>query len=160
MRNGTSEKQAPEIVDAEPQVTMSMREVVPMAEIRDFFDRSFTMLAEVIERQELTIVAPAHAMYRGAPGETADVEVGFRTEPTADPEGLVMLGRLPGGRVARAVHVGNYERLSESWERLRAWVDDEGLVPTDEFWEVYLTEPTPDADPDDMRTELNWLLGD
>lgn len=36
-----------------------------------------------------------------------------------------------------------------------------GRVPWSELpalWEVYLTEPSPDMDPADLRTELNWLL--
>ncbi|MGA9275533.1 GyrI-like domain-containing protein [Ilumatobacter sp.] len=160
MTNHTTDNQSPEIVEVEPRVTASVRAVVSMSEIREFFDRSFGLLAGVIERQKLTITGPAFALYRGEPGETADVELGFETDPQPTPEGDVTVGRLRGGRVARTVHVGNYDNLATSWQRLRDWIDDQGLSAAAEFWEVYLTEPTPDADPDDMRTELNWPIAD
>jgi effector-binding domain-containing protein len=160
MTDSASDDIPPEIVVVEPRATMSRREIVPMSEIRDFFDRSFAMLAEVIDRQGLTVIGPAFARYRGEPAEHVDVEVGYETDPHGDPDGAVTLGRLPGGRVARTVHAGNYDELADSWDRLRAWIDQQGLTPAADVWEVYLTEPTPDAHPDDMRTELNWSVGD
>ena len=57
------------------------------------------------------------------------------------------------------VHAGSFDTLSSAWERLGSWINDQGLTPTQVYWEVYLTEPTPDMDPADLRTELNWLLG-
>ena len=58
------------------------------------------------------------------------------------------------------VHHGGYDELSVSWERLRAWMDDGDVTAGPVFWEVYLTEPSPNMDPADLRTELNWLLAD
>jgi effector-binding domain-containing protein len=58
--------------------------------------------------------------------------------------------------VARVVHAGSFDGLSEAWQRLGAWIGEQGLEPSDDYWEVYLTEPSPDMDPADLRTELNW----
>ena len=33
-----------------------------------------------------------------------------------------------------------------------------GRAPAFPFWEVYVTEPTPDVDPGSMRTDLFWPL--
>ena len=63
-----------------------------------------------------------------------------------------------GGRVARTVHAGGYDGLGEAWGSLIGWAAEQGLAPTGEMWEVYLTEPTPDGDPADNRTELNLQL--
>ena len=43
-------------------------------------------------------------------------------------------------------------------ERLAAWMGEQGLTPGPVLWEVYVTEPSPDMDPADLRSELNWLL--
>ena len=58
------------------------------------------------------------------------------------------------------VHLGSYDKLVASWERLGAWMGEQGLTPGPLLWEVYVTEPSPDMDPADLRSELNWLLGD
>jgi len=67
-------------------------------------------------------------------------------------------GSLPAGRVARLVHVGGYDGLGESWGRLGAWIAEQNLAPGTVIWEVYVTEPNPDMDPADLRTELYWTL--
>jgi effector-binding domain-containing protein len=41
---------------------------------------------------------------------------------------------------------------------LGTWIGEQDLIPSRVFWEVYLTEPTPDTDPADLRTELDWLV--
>lgn len=33
-----------------------------------------------------------------------------------------------------------------------------GVVPVSALREFYVTQPTPEMDPDDLRTELNWPL--
>jgi effector-binding domain-containing protein len=72
--------------------------------------------------------------------------------------GEVVASSLPGGDVARLSHLGSYDRLSESWGRLGTWIGEQGRRPGPRFWEVYVTEPTPEADPASMRTDLYWLL--
>ena len=70
------------------------------------------------------------------------------------------VGSLPAGRAARLVHHGSYDELGSSWERLARWMRDQRLEPAAFFWEVYVTEPSPDMDPADLRTELIWPVAD
>ena len=83
------------------------------------------------------------------------MEVGFTTDAPVREEGRVVAASLPGTRVARLVHHGAFDRLGSSWERLLEWTREQGLTPGAGMWEVYLTEPSPEMDPDDLRTELN-----
>lgn len=147
---------APELVDVTEVTTAVIGGVVDMAEIAAFFDSSFTRLAPVVAGQGVAIVGPAFALYHGAPGATADLEVGFPTAAAIANDGDVRASRLPGGRIARLVHVGSFDALGESWGRLGAWIAEQDLVAGDDLWEVYVTEPSPDMDPADLRTELNW----
>ena len=101
-------------------------------------------------------MGPAFALYHGTPGAVADLEVGFPTTGNVEAEGDVVAGALPGGRVARLVHEGSFDQLGSSWQRLADWIAAQGLHPGTELWEVYVTEPSPDMDPADLRTELNW----
>ncbi|SCK55388.1 effector-binding domain-containing protein [Streptomyces sp. WMMB 714] len=150
----------PELVTVGPAVTAVVRGVVPMAGLRDFFDGSFRELAAVVSKQQLAVQGPAFALYHGVPGGTADLEVGFATDRPVTPEGQVAPGTLPAARVARVVHCGSFDALGNSWGRLGAWIGEQGLTPGEDMWECYLTEPSPDMDPDDLRTELNWPVRD
>jgi len=140
--------------------TAVIRGVVPVGELADFFDRSFSTLAEVTSSQDVETTGPAFALYNGQPGESADLEVGFPTAHPVEPAGGVEVGALPAGRAARLVHHGSYDELASSWEQLGRWVDDHGLRPAHTFWEVYTTEPSPEMDPADLRTELIWPVTD
>lgn len=61
---------------------------------------------------------------------------------------------LPGGRVAVLTHLGPYETLPSAWNQLMQFLDERGLRPGSHYGEVYVTEPTPTADPATMRTDI------
>ena len=150
----------PEVVSLDPATTATIRDVVAIDELPAFFDRAFSSLAELISAQGVSITGPAFSLYHDHPSATADVEVGFPTDRPIDPAGGAAPGSLPGGRVARIVHEGGYDELAGAWDQLGAWMSEHGLSFRMPFWEVYLTEPSPDMDPADLRTELNHPVGD
>ncbi len=154
--SAATDQPIPELLTIEPVITAVVKGTISPKEVRDFFDRSFSVLAEAIKSQGVSITGPAFGLYRGMPDETMDLEVGFPTDRPIEPDGSAEAGELPGGQVARLVHAGSYDRLSEAWQRLGAWIAEQGLTPGETYWEVYVTEPSPDMNPDDLRTELNW----
>jgi effector-binding domain-containing protein len=146
----------PELVSAEPVTTAVVRGIVPVAGLREFFDASFTDLARTTAEQGVALLGPAFGLYRGPFGDTVDLEVGFPVDRAVRTDGNVVASRLPGGRVARMTHSGSFDGLVESWMRLAAWLRAQGHSPADERWESYVTQPSPEMDPRDLRTELSW----
>ncbi|WP_192796673.1 GyrI-like domain-containing protein [Serinicoccus kebangsaanensis] len=131
---------------------------VPVADVRTFFDSGFGTLADALQQQGAEPTGPAFARYAREPGDTMDVEVGFPVGPAVEATDAVQVTELPGGPAARLVHEGAYDDLGTSWERLVSWARDQGATPLGWFYEEYLTEPTPGADPADMRTRLTLPL--
>ncbi|MER5885332.1 GyrI-like domain-containing protein [Streptomyces sp. NPDC001941] len=156
----TGGAEEPRLVRLAPATTAVVRDVVAPAELRAFFDTSFGALARTLASQQLAVAGPAFGLYHGVPGESVDLEVGFVTDRPVAAEGSVVPGSLPGGRVARLTHHGSFDTLGASWERLRGWMREQGLTAGEDLWEVYVTQPTPDMDPADLRTELNWPVAD
>ena len=154
----STESAEPVVVEVEEVVAAVVAGVVPMGELPTFFDRSFNAIAHAVAEQGRTITGPAYARYHGPLGETADLEVGFPTDAPVSPVGDVRPGGLPAATVARAIHTGSYEQLGTSWGELAQWMSTQGHTPGSDIWEVYLTEPTPDVDPADLRTQLNWVV--
>jgi effector-binding domain-containing protein len=146
----------PTLVDIEEIPTAVIRGMVDMTELASFFDASFSRLSSAVAAQDVAVIGPAFALYHGAPSAVADLEVGFPTSGTVETDGDVLASRLPGGRVAKVIHEGSFDQLGSSWRRLATWITAAGLAPGDDFWEVYVTEPSPDMDPADLRTELYW----
>jgi effector-binding domain-containing protein len=152
----TSSPGTPELTNVTATSTAVIRAVVPMTGIAEFFDRSFTTLADVLAGQNVAITGPAFALYHGQPTDTADLEVGFPTDEPVTPAEGVEAGSLPEGRAARLVHHGGYDQLGSSWGQLARWMSEQGLEPAASCWEVYVTQPSPEMDPADLRTELIW----
>jgi effector-binding domain-containing protein len=149
----------PELVSVEGVTTAVVRGQVRVDRLPDFFDASFTDLARTTAEQGIAILGPAYALYRGPFEDTVDLEVGFPVDRPVRAAGEVAPGRLPGGRVARVTHSGGYDGLGDAWAGLAAWLSAQGLAPSAERWEVYVTQPSPEMDPADLRTELVWPVG-
>jgi effector-binding domain-containing protein len=148
----------PELVNLEPATTAVIRGVVPVASLRDFFDDSFRTLAHVLAAQRVNVLSPAFGLYHGTPGESLDLEVGFATDRPVQPGDGVVTSSLPGGRAGRLTHSGSFDGLGSSWQRLHSWIQAQGLSPRPQRWESYITRPSPEMNPRDLRTDLTWPL--
>jgi effector-binding domain-containing protein len=81
-------------------------------------------------------------------------EVGFPVLRPAPHVGRVEPGRLPGGRIGSIVHIGPYEGLARTYERLHRWLAELGQRPAGPMWEVYWSDPETEPDPATWRTEI------
>ncbi|RZU63113.1 GyrI-like domain-containing protein [Zhihengliuella halotolerans] len=133
---------------------------VALADLTSFYDAAFAALGEVLAERNLTPVGPAFGLMTRPPTETMDLEVGFAIDHplegahTASSGVVVEPSILPEGTTAAASHLGAYDALGDAWEAFMAWIAEQGYAPQLPFWEVYVTEPSPDADPASMRTDL------
>ncbi|WP_433567113.1 GyrI-like domain-containing protein [Nocardia sp. CA-151230] len=148
----------PALITIQPTLTAAIRRVIPTTDIAQFFDISFRTLPETISGQGIGITSPAFCLYHGPFTDTVDLEVGFATDRAIRRHGEAGASALPGGRIAQLVHCGGFDGLAASWARLLSWVQDQGLNAGTTMWEVYLTKPSPEMDPRDLRTELNLTL--
>lgn len=159
----TTSDQGPTIAEVDERPTVSIRDRVPMNELTGFFDGSFATLAAVLGASGATPTGAPFALYRGIPTDEVDVEVGFPLDGPVE-EAVVaahpgtQASTLPGGEVATTVHRGGFDGLGGAWQSLAEWISAQGRTMGPIMWEVYLTEPSPDMDPAELRTELCWLL--
>lgn len=137
----------------------------PMDRMPEVFDTAFRAIFPAMAQHGLTPSGPAFALYHRAPDETADFEVGM---PLTEPSESVIEAAdgvrlepswLPGGRAARISHLGGFDQLSTAWAGFMGQVAVAGETPELPFWEVYVTEPSPEMDPVDLRTDLFTRLG-
>ena len=73
-------------------------------------------------------------------------------------EGEIEPGFLAGGPVAMAVHMGPYDRLSETYAAIERWIEANGFRTGGAPWESYITDPADDPDPSHWRTDVYWPL--
>ena len=109
-----------------------------------------------IERQGLKATGPPFAYYPATPTTVVTLEAGFPASDAVDPEGRVDAFELPGGTAVTTTHVGPYDTMEETYERMRTWMADHGYEPSPGMWEVYLTDPEDEPDPARWRTRIVW----
>ncbi len=58
--------------------------------------------------------------------------------------------------VVSAIHKGAYEETGKTYSRMFEWMKENKLMPAGQVMERYLTMPTPDTKPEDLRSEI-WI---
>jgi effector-binding domain-containing protein len=89
---------------------------------------------------------------------TADVEVTVPVNGQVRTEGEIISYTLPGGTMARIVHLGPYENAGESYERLFAWISERDLGVKGPIREIYYNDPR-DVKPEEIKTEILAPVG-
>ena len=146
-----------EVRHVEPQHTASVRQTVDRDNIADDLGRMFQLVTTALARQGVTPIGPPFARYHEW-GDEVDLEAGMPVATVIRPDGEVGPSSLPGGRAARALHVGAYEDLRNTYESIEAWMAASGRSASGGPWEVYLTDPSTEPDPRRWATEIIWPL--
>jgi effector-binding domain-containing protein len=144
------------VTDRSAQDTAVVRERVPVDELPQFFGRALHQAMTFLQAQGHHPVGPPIALYHGMPDGSVDVEAGFPVEAPITPGEGVTPGRLPGGRIVEAVHVGPYDAMEATYGEVMAWMSERRLTPAEEMWEVYLTDPDARPDPATWETRICW----
>ena len=144
---------------------------VAMSTISELFDAAFGTALPAAFARGLTPAGPAFALYTrltdGA-DPVADVEIGFPLdgplieqlddEPVEGGGLRVVASVLPAADVAVTTHLGGYDGLGQAWGEFLGQIGAMGRAPGTPFWETYVTEPSPDMDPADLRTDLYCVV--
>ena len=150
----------PEVVDLPAgRVVVGLRERVSMPELAAFFGRSVPVVLDEIFRQGIEPSGPPIAIYLHEAGQVFEVTVGF---PVDEPEvfrGALVIDELPQGRAVRAVHIGPYETLPETYAALGRWFTDRQVGIPRTMWEEYLEGPEAASGPSQYRTRVVYPLG-
>jgi effector-binding domain-containing protein len=90
----------------------------------------------------------------------SETSVEFETGvPVAAPfpgDGDVRAGEVGGCEAAVGVHVGPYDTIGQTYQKLQAWIEGQGRKPATVMWESYLTDPQQEPDSSKWRTEICW----
>lgn len=142
----------PEIVEMQPQNLAAIRERLPFDELPALYDRAFPLIFAALEKQGLTPIAPPIGVTHDMSDGVMDLSVTVPVEREIETDGEVHALTLPAGRFAQLLVKGGYDRLGDGYTHLMAWLEANNETVGDYMWEQYLTEPTPEGNPDDNET--------
>ena len=114
-------------------------------------------IAAYMGRNSIPFAGPPFAMYYNMDMDDLDVEIGFPVGKAEAGEGRVKAGKLPGGRMATATHLGPYTSIEETYNTLTAFVGQQGLETESYMYEEYLNSPE-DTPPEKLATSIYFIL--
>jgi effector-binding domain-containing protein len=144
------------IQQIERRSTVCMRITTRKEEIGKRIGDVLTQVGEYVERSGTRPAGPPYARYFRWSDEGVEVEIGVPVAERVAGDGRLIAGELPGGQVARTVHLGPYDSLTETYDALHDWISAQGREPAGAPWEVYLRTHADVANPSELTTEVVW----
>jgi effector-binding domain-containing protein len=159
-------EEAPRIVELAARPTVAVHVHGAANDIAGMFSDNLPRVFAKASALGATLASPAFGRYHEYSAEDVDVEIGVGVD--AVPEGLASLAEcepgdvgaseLPGGTAAVATHLGAYNTLSQTYDRLHEWIHQQGREEGPGPWESYVDDPSVVRDHALLRTEVVWPL--
>jgi AraC family transcriptional regulator len=145
-----------EIEDVPSQHVASTRATTIPAEIGQTFGQKIKIVGAFLQRtgaQRPALYIPATSI---TAQNTSTWRYGAPIDRDVPGDDDVQVHDLPGGRVAAAIHLGPYEGLPETYDALAEWISRQGYEREGAPWEVYITDPGEESDPERWETRIYW----
>jgi effector-binding domain-containing protein len=154
-------QQDPEAVlfvgDREPQLVLSIRANVPVAELPQAQGERLGELWHSMQARGLVPARPPFVRYHTFGETETDVEVGVPVSKGAAGDGRIEAGELPGGPAITTWHLGAHDSLGDAYDRLNAWLEEHDREAAGPAWEVYWwIDASQEPDPSSWPAPAEW----
>ena len=116
------------------------------ASIGRALEEAYGKVAAVMQKKGLEQAGAPLAFARswGKNGYVFDAGIPYSGDINEDEldKSPVQRGATPPGRIVRAVHIGPYATISESYQKVMAFMGAHGFQPAGDPWESYVSDPT------------------
>ncbi len=152
-----------EVKEIMEQPTLTIREMGTMATIPTRIGQIYSELIAFMDKRGIAPAGAPFAYWHNMNSENIskgvfDMECGFPVRMRIEGEGQIKASHLPGGKVITAIHIGPYEALAETYDKVQSWIQENGYQAKDDMWETYLTNPCEVPDKSEWMTEIFWPI--
>ena len=140
------------IIEVPSQTVVSVRRRVALDELPAFLGQAFGRLSEAIPERAVDPGEPPFVIYHEVAHDAFDAEVCRPVAAPLDVPPDLASRELPGGPVATTLHVGSYDRLSDTYAAVQDWMAGHGATPAGPPRERYLVGPADTDRPSEYRT--------
>lgn len=127
-----------EVVTRAPVFLFGMRDRVGLTALHTRTQRSLPIVAKALRRLGVEPSGPPVTLYRPCGDGSFEMTIAY---PTAEPLVIgkpFVAARLPGGRAVQAMHLGSWQTLLSSYDRLSEWLAAHRVLSVPLMWEEYV----------------------
>jgi effector-binding domain-containing protein len=134
---------------------LSIRDSVNQSEISNVHGKLYAEINQFMDKNDIESSQAPIVIYHFWSDTLVDIEAGI---PVNDSIILgnkrVRMNKIKKGYVVTATHFGSYERLPETYFGINEWMRKNQVVVTGVPWEVYVTDPANESNPDNWETKI------
>lgn len=150
-----------------PTQDIQIKEVSPFSYVYVAHKGPYTEIENVIgklmqatQSQNIFPAGPMVGVYHNSPAEVGpeelEWEIGFPISAEVNVTAPLKKKVWNIASVVSAVHKGAYEETGNTITKMFEWMQEKGLIQAGPILERYLTMPTPETKPEDLRSEI-WI---
>ena len=147
-----------ELKTVKPQLIASIRKDVKARNIPRLFPKFLIEIFGYLNKNNIQPVGAPVAIYYNFEKGKGEMEVGMPVSNPITPEGQIGQGKLPGGKTAYLLYVGNMRKIKPAYDAIETWIEKNGYGYTNIWWEAYLTDPNQEPDRNKWQTEIYLQL--
>lgn len=140
--------------EQKPAPVLSISLVPNDSEIGGAIAAALPRLLVHIAAHDTQPTGPPIVIYRKGADARTEIEIAVPVEAPLPEIGEIKMTVMPAGPVATTKHVGPYEAIGEAHLALRTWAESHGHQTTGPLWEIYLTDPMSEREPDEYVTDI------
>jgi effector-binding domain-containing protein len=145
-----------EVITTNAQPAISIREKVKMQDIPQAMGRMFGELMPILQK-DVQCAGPPFAFYHSWSQNDTDMDVGFPVAGNAVTKGRVKPFQLPATKAVVGMHMGPYDKIVDTYNKMMEWMKTNGYEPADYMWEEYLNSPD-EVPVEKLMTRLVWPI--
>jgi effector-binding domain-containing protein len=146
-----------EIVEQEPQPTLSIRTRTSVKELPQELGKAFSAIGQYLGQLDAGPAGAPYAAYFDFNMDDFEVEIGFPVVKPLPEKEQIKNTEIPGGKLARCLYTGPYNKIEPAYTALTEFVEENGYEATGVAYEFYLNGPGEVA-PEELLTQIVFPL--
>lgn len=133
--------------------TLSIRTTTLAENLPQVIGKSLWQVLDYLSTEGVQTAGPPFALYHNMDMSNLDVEMGFPVNEKVPGNEEVKPSSIPAGQVAVDMHLGPYETMEVTYNKMLAALQEQGLEMDTFMYEFYLNDPD-EVSPEEIQTEI------
>lgn len=148
-----------ELFEQPPQPTLSIRTTTTIKNLPQELGKAYQAVGQYLGQLGEQPAGAPYAAYFNWDTREFDVEIGFPVSKPLPDKDEIKAAELPGGKLARCLYTGPYNKIEPAYNALTEWVKENGYEATGVAYEFYLNDPG-EVEPQELLTQIVFPLKD